>query len=95
MNTTSGKVRKTKNVRIELEPYLHLRDDEGCVLAHDYEDVEKLAFMTRAANVHDDLLAACKTGLDLLLLNIADDEARFPELAFIRAEIAKAEGGAS
>jgi hypothetical protein len=37
-----------KNLRVEQWPYPHLRDDEGCVLAHDYIDDEKVAFILDA-----------------------------------------------
>ena len=36
---------KPKNLRLELHPYPHLRDDEGCVLANDYIDDAKIAFI--------------------------------------------------
>jgi hypothetical protein len=36
------------NLRVELEPYPHLRDDEGCVLAADYTDEAKLAYILMA-----------------------------------------------
>ena len=34
-----------KNLRIEHEPYPHLRDDEGCVLARDYQNTDKTDFI--------------------------------------------------
>jgi hypothetical protein len=37
-----------KNLRIELEPYPHLRDDDGCVLANDYINDDKMAFILEA-----------------------------------------------
>jgi len=37
-----------KNLRIEMEPYPHLRDDEGCILARDYIHQEKMAFILNA-----------------------------------------------
>jgi len=36
------------NLRVEAEPYPHLRDDEGCVLARDYRNDEKLDFILAA-----------------------------------------------
>lgn len=36
------------NLRLELFPYPHLRDDEGPVLARDYDYPEKLAFILAA-----------------------------------------------
>lgn len=49
-----------KNLRVEQEPYPHLRDDDGCVLARDYEHEGKTAYIVRATNCHADLLAALK-----------------------------------
>lgn len=39
-----------KNLRIEWEPYPHLRDDDGCVLASDYIHEEKIQFILDAVN---------------------------------------------
>ena len=36
------------NLRVEQDPYPHLRDDQGCVLASDYIHDEKLAFILAA-----------------------------------------------
>lgn len=36
------------NLRVEMSPYPHLRDDNGCVLAPDYFEAEKLAFILSA-----------------------------------------------
>jgi hypothetical protein len=36
------------NLRVEWEPYPHLRDDEGCVLARDYLHDEKMKFILEA-----------------------------------------------
>ena len=36
------------NLRVEEYPYPHLRDDEGCILANDYQDVEKIEFILEA-----------------------------------------------
>lgn len=33
------------NLRVEQEPYPHLRDDKGCILARDFQDEAKLAFI--------------------------------------------------
>jgi hypothetical protein len=48
------------NLRIEYEPYPHLRDEEGCVLARDYFNEEKVNFILWAvekaikeANAHN------------------------------------------
>lgn len=45
---TEAQRRQPKNLRIESEPYLHLRDDEGCVLASDYINDQKMAFVLEA-----------------------------------------------
>jgi hypothetical protein len=37
-----------KNLRIEFEPYPHLRDDDGCILARDYIHADKLKFIFEA-----------------------------------------------
>jgi hypothetical protein len=37
-----------KNLTIEYEPYPHLRDDEGCVLAADYVNTGKVDFILEA-----------------------------------------------
>ena len=36
------------NLRVEMDPYPHLRDDDGCILAKDYYNPEKLAFILDA-----------------------------------------------
>lgn len=55
-----------KNLRVEQEPYPHLRDDEGCVLARDYQHPEKLAFILAATRNHAALYEALKA-LDAVL----------------------------
>ena len=40
-----------KNLRIEMHPYPHLRDDEGCIMANDYLYEEKLLFILTAVQV--------------------------------------------
>lgn len=37
-----------KNLRVEYEPYPHLRDDDGCVLASDCVYEDKIAFILEA-----------------------------------------------
>lgn len=37
-----------KNLRLELEPYPHLRDDVGCVLARDFIHADKVKFILEA-----------------------------------------------
>jgi hypothetical protein len=39
------------NLRLEWEPYPHLRDDQGCVLARDHLDPGKVAYILRAVEV--------------------------------------------
>jgi hypothetical protein len=34
-----------KNLRVAQEPYPHLRDDDGCVLARDYISLPKMAWI--------------------------------------------------
>jgi len=36
------------NLRVEMSPYPHLRDDGGCVLARDYIDLGRMAFILAA-----------------------------------------------
>lgn len=36
-----------KNPRLCMEPYPHLRDDEGCILAMDYAHKGKIAYLLR------------------------------------------------
>lgn len=36
------------NLRVEMFPYPHLRDDEGCILANDYQNLDKLEFILEA-----------------------------------------------
>lgn len=36
------------NLRVEMSPYPHLRDENGCVLASDYFEAGKLAFILAA-----------------------------------------------
>ncbi len=38
------------NLRIEPEPYPHLRDDEGCILSRDFGNWEKVSFILRAVD---------------------------------------------
>lgn len=38
-------MKPTKNLRVELHPYPHLRDDDGCVLANDYVYQEKIDYI--------------------------------------------------
>lgn len=40
------------NLRVEYHPYPHLRDDEGCVLARDYVNVEKMDYVLAAVVAH-------------------------------------------
>lgn len=37
-----------KNLRVERDPYPHLRDDDGCVLSRDFVDEDKMAFILNA-----------------------------------------------
>lgn len=37
-----------KGLYVALNPYPHLRDEDGCVLAADYTQLEKLAFILAA-----------------------------------------------
>ena len=39
-----------KNLRVCNYPYPHLRDDDGCVLASDYVDFTKLAYILKAVD---------------------------------------------
>ena len=41
-------MKKPTNLRLEENPYTHLRDDEGCVLARDYVNQEKIDFILAA-----------------------------------------------
>lgn len=41
-------MKQPKNLRLEMNPYPHLRDDEGCVLASDYFHPDKIAFLLEA-----------------------------------------------
>jgi hypothetical protein len=43
-----------------------LRDDDGCVLAAEYEHNEKLAYILAAVKAHDNLLAASKAAWQFL-----------------------------
>jgi len=52
-----------KNLRVEHDPYPHLRDDEGCVLARDYIAPDKLAFICQAVNEHARLLSLAAEAL--------------------------------
>ena len=38
-------MKETKNLRVEMHPYPHLRDDEGCVLANDYINESKIDYI--------------------------------------------------
>jgi len=44
-------------VRVVREPYPHLRDDRGCLLARDREHTEKMAYVVLACNSHARLTA--------------------------------------
>jgi hypothetical protein len=37
-----------KNLRVATFPYPHLRDDDGCVIARDFMDLRKLAYILAA-----------------------------------------------
>ncbi len=50
-----------KNLRVEMSPYPHLRDDEGCILANDFLDFGKLAFILEAVSKHN---AQCEADAD-------------------------------
>ena len=39
------KMERPKNLRLEQEPYPHLRDDDGVILARDYQNTEKLNYI--------------------------------------------------
>ena len=41
-------IETTVNLRVEHNPYPHLRDDQGCVLANDYIHLAKLGFILKA-----------------------------------------------
>lgn len=41
-------MKSPRNLRVEENPYPHLRDDHGCVLASDYIHSEKMAFILAA-----------------------------------------------
>lgn len=45
-------------LRVHQDPYPHLRDDNGTVLARDYEHEEKTAYIVRAVNSHEALVEA-------------------------------------
>lgn len=49
-----------KNLRAPIDPYPHLRDDDGCVLARDCIDPDKVAYILNAVNGHAGLVAALK-----------------------------------
>lgn len=54
LTTQKGLImQKPVNLRVEQEPYPHLRDDEGCVLARDYQHDKKLAFILAAVAAFD------------------------------------------
>lgn len=40
-----NKMERPVNLRVEQEPYPHLRDNKGCILARDYQHVEKLNYI--------------------------------------------------
>lgn len=42
-----------KNLRVCNNPYPHLRDDDGCVLARDYADLGKLAYIMDAVAAYE------------------------------------------
>lgn len=58
-----------KNLRLEREPYPHLRDDDGCVLAADFIDEKKVAALLSAVN-------------DEPRYTLAEAKAEFERLAF-------------
>lgn len=58
-----------KNLRIEFEPYAHLRDDDGCVLASDYVHADKLKFIFEA--VAEKLQREAATCKNLLQVHVA------------------------
>ena len=45
-------------LKVHQEPYPHLRDDSGTVLARDYEDERKTSYIVRAVNSHEALVEA-------------------------------------
>lgn len=51
------------NLRVEEDPYPHLRDDEGCVLARDYQHTEKMEFILEAVRRMQASLASGEQGL--------------------------------
>lgn len=86
MNTSEMKT--PKNLRIEREPYPHLRDDEGCVLASDHEDERKTAYIIRAVNCFDELLEALKA----ILADLEQRKIGNTACGIARTAIAKATG---
>jgi hypothetical protein len=78
-----------KNLRVEMHPYPHLRDDDGCVLATDYIFDEKIDFILQATGAAPDMLAALKDAADYIERVRGDD---FELVVKARAAIAKAEG---
>lgn len=54
------------NLRVEQEPYPHLRDDQGCVLARDYQSPAKLAYILNAVNAHDAMRQALEEAQRML-----------------------------
>jgi len=90
-------MKRTINLRIEQDPYPHLRDDEGCVLAHDYQSVGKLAFIVHACSLHDELVGALQQLLSRAEQLGAEDEqgpetiGPCPSCQRARAVIARAE----
>jgi hypothetical protein len=50
LNLREVEPKPTRNLHVELEPYPHLRDDDGPILANDYTDTGKLAFILKQAS---------------------------------------------
>jgi hypothetical protein len=72
---------------VQQEPYPHLRDDSGTVLARDYEDERKTAFIIRAANSHAALVDTCKRLLEeLRLIRMKDSGAVYDVTCRMDAE---------
>jgi hypothetical protein len=47
-------MKRTKNLRLEMDPYPHLRDDEGCILARDYVNHRKIEFILHHVKAAED-----------------------------------------
>jgi hypothetical protein len=81
-----------KNLRIELKPYAHLRDDDGCVLARDYIHAGKLEFILTA--VSDKLKTAAASPLTTIECRIREllspcIDTRAPYAKVLIVELAK------